>query len=214
LDADGNYAKAKGKIGRNHHSTIFRKLANRCDFSEPDRFTQRAARRTGISKANKAGLGHHLLNKKARHSSTETNSLYNDPHDTDLHLSTTILHYDGRKENSAPRKKSSGFQALFDDDGSSSPSPSPCSPPLPKAVLKEAPPPQAVSKEETASSVPLPKEAPAPPTHLGYAPHPAYALLPPLPMRLCPIHPTGHPLTQPMQLHRIHPMHLHRIFVL
>ena len=40
-----------GKIGKNHIVDIFKGLAERCGFVNPERFTGRAARRCGISNA-------------------------------------------------------------------------------------------------------------------------------------------------------------------
>jgi hypothetical protein len=117
--------KPAGKLGKNKPTILFRELAERCGFNNPQRFTSRAARRTGISKMGKAGVNQHIINQKARHADTSTNKLYNDPHETSLADAAVALHYQGNddgpfstfddeKENLVPHK--SGFEGLVPED--------------------------------------------------------------------------------------------------
>jgi hypothetical protein len=85
--------KAKGKLGKNKPTEMFRALAQRCGFTQAERFTSRSARRTGISMMAKSGVSQHILNQKARHSDTATNALYFDPHESALADASIALHY-------------------------------------------------------------------------------------------------------------------------
>jgi hypothetical protein len=118
--------KPAGKLGKNKPTVLFRTLAERCKFDKPERFTSRAARRTGISKMGKANVNQHLINQKARHSDTSTNKLYNDPHESSLACAAVALHYDGNEENSSystidvkdnfVTQKKTGFESLVEND--------------------------------------------------------------------------------------------------
>ena len=90
--------KPAGKLGKNKPTTLFRDLAERCGFNNPQRFTSRAARRSGISQMGKANVNQHIINQKARHSDTSTNKLYNDPHETSLADAAVALHYHGNDD--------------------------------------------------------------------------------------------------------------------
>jgi hypothetical protein len=85
--------KAAGKLGKNKPTEMFRSLAHRCAFANPDRFTARSARRTGITLMCKSGVNQHLINAKARHSDTATNALYCDPHSDEYAEAAVALHY-------------------------------------------------------------------------------------------------------------------------
>ncbi len=85
--------KAAGKLGKNKPTEMFRSLAHRCAFANPDRFTARSARRTGITLLCKSGINQHLINAKARHSDTATNALYCDPHSDEYAEAAVALHY-------------------------------------------------------------------------------------------------------------------------
>jgi hypothetical protein len=89
----GGFPKATGKLGKNQPSLMFRALATRCAFSDAARFTARSARRTGISLMCKSGTNQHIVNAKARHSNTATNSLYCDPHSDEYAAAAVALHY-------------------------------------------------------------------------------------------------------------------------
>jgi hypothetical protein len=118
--------KPAGKLGKNKPTTLFRSLAERCKFDNPERFTSRAARRSGISQMGKAGVNQHLINQKARHSDTSTNKLYNDPHESSLADAAVALHYNDNEDKSSfstidvkedfVRKKKSGFESLVQND--------------------------------------------------------------------------------------------------
>ena len=118
--------KPAGKLGKNKPTSLFRSLAERCSFDNPERFTSRAARRTGISKMGKANVNQHLINQKARHNDTSTNKLYNDPHESSLASAAVALHYDVNEEKSSlssidmkedfVSKKKSGFESLVEND--------------------------------------------------------------------------------------------------
>lgn len=127
IDDKKGGTKPAGKLGKNKPTAMFRSLAERCGFDNPQRFTSRAARRTGISKMGKAGVNQHLINQKARHADTSTNKLYNDPHETSLAAAAVALHYEGNeektsfstidvKENFLTQKKKSGLEILVEDD--------------------------------------------------------------------------------------------------
>jgi integrase len=88
-----DFLKASGKLGKNQPTVMFKALAHRCAFADPDRFTSRSARRTGISMMAKSGVDQHILNAKARHSDTATNALYYDPHESALADASIALHY-------------------------------------------------------------------------------------------------------------------------
>ncbi len=85
--------KAKEKLGKNKPTKMFRALAQRCGFTQAERFTSRSARCTGISMMAKSGVSQHILNQKARHSDMATNALYFDPHKLALADASIALHY-------------------------------------------------------------------------------------------------------------------------
>jgi integrase len=93
VKANDGFPKAAGKLGKNQPTSMFRALAQRCGFADPERFTSRSARRTGISMLAKTGVDQHILNAKARHSDTATNALYYDPHETALADASIALHF-------------------------------------------------------------------------------------------------------------------------
>jgi hypothetical protein len=91
-----------GKIGEKQPTHIFRAIAFRCKFSNPDKFMARSARRTGITQAAKV-MDPKILASKSGHQSISTNHLYQDPNDHEsLAVENTALRYRGECMNSQP----------------------------------------------------------------------------------------------------------------
>ncbi len=86
MDDKNAGVKAKGKLGKNMPTEMFRALAKRCGFAQAERFTSRSARRTGISMMAKSGV--------SQHSDTATNAFYFDPHESALADASIALHYE------------------------------------------------------------------------------------------------------------------------
>ena len=114
--------KALGKIGKNQPTKMFRAMALRANFTHPENFMARSARRTGITQAAKSGMDPLVLAEKSRHQSIQTNHLYQDPNDETLAKANTALHYHGDddEEDSKPAAAPSNisippsFQAALD----------------------------------------------------------------------------------------------------
>ena len=83
----------KGKMGISFPSIIYKRLAHRCGFINPDKFTGRSARRSGISKLVNAGVAGKIINQMARHTVDTTNHLYQELHDATYQSALTASHY-------------------------------------------------------------------------------------------------------------------------
>lgn len=102
----------RGKYGKNQPSAIFKRLAHRCGFENPDRFTGRGARRTGLSNSVKGGTDYMTNMAKGRHSGVAVHSAYMDVDTEKQQVALQSLHYGpmlnkekAEKKKSAKKKK-------------------------------------------------------------------------------------------------------------
>jgi hypothetical protein len=83
----------KGKIGVNYPNVLFKALAHRCHFVNPEHFTGRAARRSGISKMVNAKIPKEVINEMSRHSFDDTNAIYQEFTNGTYQEALTSTHY-------------------------------------------------------------------------------------------------------------------------
>jgi hypothetical protein len=91
-----------GKYIKNQPTLIFRILAHRCGFDNPDRFTGRSARRTGLSNTAKAGTPFMTSLAKGRHTGTAVHAAYID---LDTSMQQTALKEKEKKKKKAKDAK-------------------------------------------------------------------------------------------------------------
>jgi hypothetical protein len=83
----------KGKIGVNYPNVLFKALARRCHFVNPDHFTGRAARRSGVSKMVNANVPQGIITEMSRHACDSTNAIYQEFTSETYQGALTSTHY-------------------------------------------------------------------------------------------------------------------------
>jgi len=69
-----------GPMGKNHFNTVYKRIAERCNFTDKEKYTSRSARRSKITNLRSKNVAGNLLNAESRHAHTSTNELYQANH--------------------------------------------------------------------------------------------------------------------------------------